>query len=122
MKRCGIIMVMLSLVVSSTVFPSSLCRAADTDAEIQHLKEFIVKSECRFIRNGAEYDSADALKHIERKQDATRRWIKTTEDFIRLSATKSSMSGKPYKVRCGESEMPCADWLYDELSRYRNAR
>lgn len=121
MRPYGIIMVSLVLMFSSMVFPPSECRAADTDAEIQHLKDFIGNSDCTFIRNGAEYGSADALKHIIRKHDATRRWIKTTEDFIRLTATKSSLSGKPYKVRCGDNEMPCADWLNDELARYRNS-
>jgi len=119
MRLCGIILTLLFLMLPSTVFLPSQCRAADTDAEIQHLKDFIGNSECIFIRNEVEYNSADALKHIIRKYNAARRWIKTTEDFIRLTATKSSMSGKPYKVRCGESEMPCADWLYDELSLYR---
>lgn len=119
MRLSGIITSLLLLIVSAAMFLPSPCRAADTDAEIQHLLDFIGNSECIFIRNGAEYDSADALKHIKRKNDATRRRIKTTEDFIRLAATQSSMSGKPYKVRCGGGEMPCADWLCDELSRYR---
>lgn len=122
MRFYCILTTLLILIVSSTVFLSSRCRAADIDAEIQHLKDFIGSSECIFIRNGVEYHSADALKHIIRKYDATRRWIKSTEDFIRLAATKSSLSGKPYKVRCGGSEMPCADWLYDELSRYREGQ
>jgi hypothetical protein len=89
------------------------------DAEIEHLEDFVGNSECVFIRNGVEYDSGDALKHIRRKYKAARRHIKTAEDFIRLAATRSSMSGKIYLVRCGGGEIPCADWLYEELSRYR---
>ncbi len=119
MRPCRILSVLVFLMVPSALLLPSPCRAADTEAEIQHLKDFIGTSECTFIRNGSEYDAADALKHINRKHDATRRWIKTTEDFIRLAATKSSMSGKPYKVRCGDREIPCADWLYEELARYR---
>jgi hypothetical protein len=120
MKRCGTIMAFLLLIVSLTMLPGSQCLAADMDAEIQYLKDLVGASECIFIRNGAEYDSADALKHIMRKYRAARRHIKTTEDFIRLTATKSSLSGKPYRVLCGGREVPCADWLHDELARYRD--
>lgn len=119
LRRCLIITALLVPIVSSTLLPSSRCLAADMDAEIQHLKEVVGNSECIFIRNGVRYDSGDALKHIARKYKAARRHIKTTEDFIRLAATKSSMSGKPYLVRCGGSEIPCADWLRGELARYR---
>lgn len=119
MRRFSVITSLLLLVVSSAVFLPTMCKAADTDAEIQHLKDYVGNSECIFIRNGTEYSSADALKHINLKHGAAGRRIKSTEDFIRLAATKSSISGKPYKVRCGGSEMPCADWLYDELFRYR---
>jgi hypothetical protein len=120
MKRYGIILALLLLVVPTAVLLSPQCRAADMDAEIEHLKDFIGNSECIFIRNGVEYDSADALKHIMRKYKAARRHIKTTEDFIRLTATKSTMSGKSYEVRCGGRGALCADWLRDELSRYRD--
>jgi hypothetical protein len=119
LKRCIIIKALLLLAVAAAAFPASLCRAADTDAEIRHLQDFIGDSECRFVRNGVEYDSADALKHIRRKYKAARRHIETAEDFIRLAATRSSMSGDPYLVRCGGREVPCSDWLHEELSRYR---
>lgn len=118
MKLFGIIITWLLLITPTAAFLPTHCRA-DTDTEIRHLTAFIGDSECIFIRNGAEHESADALKHILRKYNATKKRIHIAEDFIRLAATKSSLSGKPYKVRCGNSEMLCADWLHTELDRYR---
>jgi hypothetical protein len=46
--------------------------------------------------------------------------INSTEDFIKWSASKSEMSGKPYLVKCGDGSPPLlAQWLSDELERYR---
>ncbi len=99
------------------------CTAAanpnDTDREIQHLMAYIARADCRFIRNGKEYGPEEALKHIQKKYEFARIWIKTAEDFIRGVASKSSMSGKPYKVRCKDQTMLCADWLGKELKRFR---
>lgn len=118
MRYYNIIMIWLLLITPAAALLPSQCRA-NTDAEISNLKAFIGNSECIFIRNGVEHDSADALKHILRKYHAVRKRIHTAEDFIRLAATKSSLSGKPYKVRCGSNEILCSDWLYLELDHYR---
>jgi hypothetical protein len=90
-----------------------------TPTEIQHLLAYIGQSPCQFIRNDKVYDAAAARAHIQKKYDHLRSRIKTTEDFIRYAATQSSMSGKPYRIRCGDTTMPCAEWLHAELARYR---
>ena len=99
------------------------CMAAanpdNTDLEIQHLMAYIAGAECRFIRNGKEYGPEEARKHIQKKYEYARNRIKTAEDFIQTVASKSSMSGKPYKVRCNDQTMLCADWLDAELKRFR---
>ena len=47
----------------------------------------------------------------------------TSEDFITRAATESSMSHKPYQVRCaGKEAEPSASWLKAELSRYRQSK
>jgi hypothetical protein len=49
--------------------------------------------------------------------------IKSTEDFIKWSASKSEISGKPYMVSCGNgSPLFLAQWLSDELDRYRREK
>ena len=92
---------------------------ADTEMEIKHLIEYIENSKCTFIRNGKKYNSKEALVHILNKYEYTKRWIKSAEDFIKYSATKSSMSGRPYTVRCDGREILCAEWLSEELNRFR---
>jgi len=91
----------------------------NTDREIQHLLAYIAGAECRFIRNGKEYSPEEARKHIQKKYEYARNRIKTAEDFIQGVASKSSISGKPYKIRCKDQTMLCADWLGAELQRFR---
>ena len=95
--------------------------AADTNGEIDHLLAFVGSSGCTYVRNGKQYDPAEARDHIERKYDYIKDRISTTEEFIRHAATQSSISGKPYTVICGGQEEPSADWLQRELARYRAA-
>lgn len=45
----------------------------------------------------------------------------TAEDFIARAGTESSISHKPYQVRCsGKEAEASASWLQAELKRYRN--
>jgi len=90
------------------------------DREINHLLQYIENSGCTFIRNGKAYDAAEARAHVQKKYDYSKVRIKTTEDFIKYAATKSSMSGKPYKVRFNDQEILCADWLNVELENFRS--
>ena len=84
------------------------------------LLKYIENSDCIFIRNGKEYGSSQSKNHLELKYKHAKRWIKTTEDFIRYIATKSSLSGRPYMVNCDGQEMPSSKWLKNELFRIRN--
>ena len=88
--------------------------------EINHLLQYIESSGCIFIRNGKESTPAEARANIQEKYDHFRDRVKTTEDFIKYAATKSSISGKPYKVRCNGRETRNADWLHTELEKLRN--
>jgi hypothetical protein len=91
----------------------------DSEREIQHLMAYIADSDCRFIRNGKEYGAGEAVKHLQGKYEYAGSRIGTAEDFIRYVATKSSMSGEPYKIRCDDQTILCADWLRAELARIR---
>jgi len=88
--------------------------------EVDHLLEFVRTSHCIMKRNGDKHNSDKAADHIESKYDYFRDDIKNTEDFIKYSATKSTMSGKYYTVVCPEKkEIKSEKWLLDELSRFR---
>ena len=88
--------------------------------EVQHLLTFIAKSDCTLMRNGKPHTGEEALVHIERKYDYLRKKITTTEGFIELAASSSSMSGSDYRVRCPRlPETKSREWLMQELRRYR---
>lgn len=88
--------------------------------EVEHLLDFIKSSACHMNRNGDVASGEVAQQHIKLKYDHFRSKIKTTEEFIKLAATKSTMSGKYYTVDCdGNNSILVKDWLRNELQRYR---
>lgn len=93
-----------------------------TDTEIDRLLQSLKTSGCKFERNGTWYEGAKAVEHLGGKRDYLRKKdkIRTSEDFIRLAATQSSMSGKPYHVACPDKPVvESKAWLTAELSRIR---
>ena len=79
-------------------------------------------SQCAFFRNGTWHDSAEAERHLKRKLDyfEHRRLLSTADAFIDDAASRSSMSGKAYQVRCaGKPAQASADWLRQKLSELR---
>lgn len=90
--------------------------------QIEYLLRRIETAGCSFYRNGTWYDGPRAVAHLRTKYDylAARHLISTAEDFIDKAATKSSVSGKPYKVRCGsDPETESGPWLRKVLASYR---
>ena len=114
---------MAGLILVFTLVP--VTRAAPpamAQAEINHLLGFVGSSGCEFYRNGSWYDSKRAQAHLRSKYQwlAARNQINTAEEFIERAVTKSSLSGRPYEVRCGGGETVTSNrWLRDELTRYR---
>ncbi len=92
--------------------------------EINHLLGFIKQSGCMFYRNGSGYSAAQAQAHLRRKYDALAAMgrIVTAEDFIEQAATRSSLSGEAYAIRCHTGPALTSDqWLRQALARYRLA-
>jgi hypothetical protein len=91
-------------------------------AEINGLLDAVGHSACEFYRNGTWYDASRAQEHLRYKyqQLVARNLVGSAEEFIDRAATKSSMSGKGYLIRCpGHDAVPSADWLKQELARER---
>ncbi|WP_043006315.1 DUF5329 domain-containing protein [Comamonas testosteroni] len=91
--------------------------------EIEHLIGHLKNSGCEFQRNGSWHDSNKAAEHLRGKYDylLKKGWVETAEDFIARAGTESSMSHKPYQVRCsGKEAESSASWLQAELKRYRS--
>jgi len=111
--------------LSALFFASSLAfstshAVAEMQAEINHLLSYVETSNCTFIRNGSAHSGPDAKEHIVKKYNYFKDRISSAEQFIEYAATKSTMSGKKYKVRCDGKEYLTAQWLNDELKHYRN--
>jgi hypothetical protein len=92
----------------------------NVDDTIRYLLDFVSKSDCTFIRNGVPHTGKEAANHFRSKYEHFESEIKTPEDFIQMSATKSMITGKPYLVKTTEGTViPCADWLGKVLADYR---
>ncbi|WP_242107040.1 DUF5329 domain-containing protein [Luteimonas aquatica] len=96
--------------------------AAESEREIDGLIRAIGDSGCEFERNGSWHDAAAARAHLQRKYD----WLRkrdaagNAEQFIERAATRSSVSGKPYRVRCrGRAPQPASAWFGEQLRRQR---
>ena len=115
---------MRTLIISLAVVlltPMSL-RAETTDDEIDFLLETVATSNCTFIRNGKEHNAADASDHLAMKRRRGKRYFDTTEEFIENLASKSSWTGKPYQIRCGDDEaVPAGIWFTALIDERRAA-
>lgn len=93
-----------------------------TAGEIEGLFAALENSGCEFARNGAWYSAREASAHLRRKYEYLRGkgGITTTESFIEFAATKSSMSGDPYLVRCRDTDpAPSKVWFSERLHALR---
>ena len=102
----------------------SVADVSDTQkTEVVHLLHFLRSTSCNIDRNGKKYKGEEAYSLVLKKYKYLRDRIKTTEEFIEHSATKSTLSGEYYFVICGsEQSQRMQDWLLQELSTYRQPR
>lgn len=94
-------------------------------SEIDALLGVLARSDCQFQRNGSWHGADAARAHLQRKFDYLykRAAVATAEQFIALAATRSSISGETYFVRCGgDAPVASADWLNAKLQQLRAAR
>lgn len=119
--RAALTSALAGITLSLTIGSAQAEVPAGVRAEIDHLLAYVGGSGCQFFRNGTWHDAKKGRSHITDKFNFLlgRDVIKATTDFIDHAATKSSMSGEAYKVRCDGVEIASAKWLNDELARYR---
>jgi hypothetical protein len=99
----------------------ALAETTSMEKEIDLLIRYIQDSDCQFIRNGKEYSSQGAVKHILRKYNYFKKKILTAEDFIEFCASQSTISNQPYRIRCpGQPLIESKHWLRIELTRIRS--
>lgn len=112
----------LSALLVAVLWPTLAQATSTAEHEIQHLFGFISQSDCTFIRNNSEYPAPEARDHMQNKYAYAKGWVDNTEQFIERIASKSSISGKRYQVRCGGQLFYSDDWLKQELVRYRASK
>ncbi|MGZ5789616.1 MAG: DUF5329 domain-containing protein, partial [Burkholderiaceae bacterium] len=86
---------------------------------------YLQKSGCQFNRNGSWYQPNEAVNHLQKKYQylLDKNLISTAEDFIQKAATESSMSGKPYLVKCDNATpVESAIWFKRELAAFRKLK
>ncbi len=117
MKRCAHLFVAL---VCLSISLGQISAAESLDESIKYLLDYVAKSDATFVRNGQTHKPQEAADHIKAKYDHFKKEIKTPEDFIRLCASKSLQSGKPYLVRTKDGKETHLDaWLTDALKKHR---
>jgi hypothetical protein len=117
--RAAVFGVALGLMLLSTALAAP---PADVQAEVGYLLQHIEESGCEFYRNGRWYDGKRARAHLSDKYRylVAQDQVSTTEEFIERAATKSSISGIPYQIRCvGAVRIDCNLWLLGALVAYR---
>jgi hypothetical protein len=118
------ILIALSAVALCAGAPASAQQDPRARQEIAHLLDYVGQSGCQFNRNGSWHDSRAAREHLQEKYDylQRRKLVPDTSAFIERAGSQSSISGKPYLIRCGDGQpSTSAEWLNAELERYRAA-
>lgn len=90
------------------------------------LLELVERSHGIFIRNGSQHTSQDARQHLENKyKRATKSswpYHKTKKvtamDFINKLASRSSFSGKDYKISINHKTFTTREWLIKQLNEH----
>ena len=118
------VMAAFATLILAVVFSTAVIAAppAATIREVDHLFAYLKSSGCKFNRNGAWSTAKEAVEHLKTKYDylLERDLVTSTESFIERGASKSSVSGKPYLVQCGDTAAAeSEEWFMAELLHYR---
>lgn len=105
---------------TAPVVPAA-ARSIPWRVEVDSLLAFLGRqSDWVFLRNGSRHTAEEAVAHLRLKWKRQDGRIRSTDDFIDLCATRSSFTGRAYRVRFPDgSERDAADVLREELERVR---
>lgn len=94
--------------------------AVAPEQDIQSLVTTVEESGCTFYRSGSTHNSAAAADHMRLKLRRGKRYAKTAVDFIENLATKSSWTGRLYRIECESGQLePLNEWLTARLVTLR---
>jgi Family of unknown function (DUF5329) len=112
----------LFVAIFLSAFPAVAAPNAKAQREIDALIAGLGDSGCQFERNGSWHDAKAARAHLQKKYEYLRKrgLADTPELFIERGASKSSMSGKAYRVRCpGKAVETSERWFRQRLQALR---
>jgi len=111
---------MKSMLVASFVVLALISGVVNAQEDIEKKRiDFLLSSVenmrgAKFIRNGTEHDGKEAAAHLRMKLQKAGGKVKTADDFIRLCASKSFLSGKPYTIRSSDGKTVNSDQFFRE--------
>jgi hypothetical protein len=118
---------MKSIWVTSFVVLALFSGVVNAQDNIEKKKiEFLISSVenlkgAKFIRNGTEHDGKEAAEHLRMKLQNDVGKVKTADDFIRLCASKSYISGKPYLIRSSDGKtIQSEKYFREKLKEYNS--
>jgi len=117
---------MKKILVAAFVILALFCGAVSAQDNIEKKKiEFLLSSVenlkgAKFIRNGSEYnDGKAAADHLRMKLKTAGSRVKTADDFIRLCASQSYLTGKPYMIRLSNGKtIKSEEYFREKLKEY----
>ena len=117
---------MKKILVAAFVILALFCGAVSAQDNIEKKKiEFLLSSVenlkgAKFIRNGSEYDDGKAAaEHLRMKLKTAGSRVKTADDFIRLCASQSYITGKPYMIRLSNGKtIKSEEYFREKLKEY----
>ena len=117
---------MKKILVAAFVILALFCGAVSAQDNIEKKKiEFLLSSVenlkgAKFIRNGSEYnDGKAAAEHLRMKLKTAGSRVKTADDFIRLCASQSYLTGRPYMIRLSNGKtIKSEEYFREKLKKY----
>jgi hypothetical protein len=116
---------MKSILVTACVILALFSGAVNAQDNMERKKiEFLISSVenlkgAKFIRNDLEHDGKEAAEHLRMKLQKAGGKVQTADDFIRLCASKSFISGKPYMVKKSDGKtIKTEEYFREKLKEY----
>jgi hypothetical protein len=123
MKKIITLFLLYPLIWAFTAYAGIEAGNDDLEDAINYLLTYVKNSDCIFIRNDKEHTAKDAVAHMQRKYEHFKDEIKSPEDFIRLTASKSLITGKPYTIKTKDGmKLKSENWLLKALELFRAER
>ncbi len=114
--------IMVTVFVIVALFSGAIC--AQDNMEKKKI-EFLISSvenskDVKFIRNGTEHNGKEAAEHLRMKLQSAFA-VQTADDFVRLCASKSIVTGKPYMIRLAEGKtIKSEKYFREKLKEYNS--